>query len=130
MRPFPQKETGKQKLKELWQEYRERMISFAGIAVFVFGNKNNRETGEFEQLAGGVRIEFDIAISQGVIPIPVGITGSMAAELWTEVNNKFGQFYSGFEEVKEAFLALNEPGKTLKECIALVLTIISAINKK
>lgn len=130
MRPFPQKKTGKKELGELWQEYRERMISFAGIAVFVFGNKINKETGDFEQLAGGVRKEFDIAISQGVIPIPVGVTGSMAAELWIEVQGKFDQYFAGFEEVRDSFLALNDPGKSLKECIQLVMSIIDTINRK
>ena len=130
MRPFPQRKTGKKELKELWQEYRERMISFAGIAIFVFGNKTNRDTGEFEQFAGGVRIEFDIAIRQGVIPIPVGLTGSMAAELWTEVERRFGGLYSGFEEVKDDFLALNDTNKTLKDCLRSVITIINSINKR
>ncbi|NLV95633.1 MAG: hypothetical protein GX031_13955, partial [Candidatus Riflebacteria bacterium] len=37
MRPFPQFETGEKKLPALWEEYRQRMISLAGIAVFIFG---------------------------------------------------------------------------------------------
>ncbi|RRA98616.1 SIR2 family protein [Larkinella rosea] len=130
MRPFPQKKTGIKELGELWQEYRERMISFAGIAVFIFGNKINKETGKFESLATGVKKEFDIAIKQGVIPIPIGITGSMAAELWVEVEREFGQYYAGFENVKSSFLALNAPGKSLKQCIPLIVSIIDTINKK
>lgn len=130
MRPFPQKKTGKKELGELWHEYRERMISFAGIAIFVFGNKINKETGDFEQLAGGVRKEFDIAIKQGVIPIPIGVTGSMAAELWKEVESQFDDIYSGFKECKDAFLDLNDSSKTLKECVQLTISIINTINKR
>jgi hypothetical protein len=130
MRPFPQKKTGKKEIGELWQEYRERMISFAGIAIFVFGNKINKETGDFEQLAGGVRKEFDIAIKQGVIPIPIGITGSMAAELWKAVESQFDSVYSGFKEAQKDFLALNDPSITLKECLQLTISIINTINKR
>lgn len=138
MRPFPQTKTGRKELPELWQEYRERMISFAGIAIFLFGNKIVPDTEKTKDdakatkvvLADGVRKEFDIALRQGVIPIPIGITGSVAEELWKEVEQKFDDLYSGFEEAKTPFLALNESGKTLKECIPLVISIIAIITKK
>lgn len=129
MRPFPQKKTGNKELPELWQEYRERMIAFAGIAIFLFGNKLDPATGK-TKLADGVRKEFDIAINQGVIPIPVGITGSVAADLWQDVEKKFDQLYVGFERVKDSFQALNNPDTTLKQSIPLIMNIIAAINKK
>ncbi len=39
LRPFPQYEVGKRPIAEIWSEYRNDMISYAGIAIFVFGNK-------------------------------------------------------------------------------------------
>lgn len=36
LRPFPQ---GKE-ARALWQQYREDMISRAGISIYLFGNKN------------------------------------------------------------------------------------------
>jgi hypothetical protein len=105
------------------------MIAFSGIAVFVFGNKIDPQTGN-PILADGVRKEFDIALSQGVIPIPVGLTGSMAEELWRQVDQDFDSFFSGFGEVKEMFQSLNDPGKTLKECIQIIVKMATIISKK
>ncbi|MCF0072221.1 SIR2 family protein [Dyadobacter sp. CY261] len=130
MRPFPQKKTGKKDIPELWREYRVRMISFAGIAIFIFGNKEDKKTGNFIPLADGVREEFDIALSQGVIPIPVGLTGSMAAELWNDVDNRFDEIYEGLGDIKESFLALNDPKTTLGECIQIIVSIINLMNRK
>ena len=39
LRPFPQYEVGKRPISEIWNDYRTDMISYAGIAIFVFGNK-------------------------------------------------------------------------------------------
>src|SRR5690606_15170369 len=39
-RPFPQIQSGKNSIKEVWSEYRNDMISQAGISIFMFGNKN------------------------------------------------------------------------------------------
>ena len=39
LRPFPQNATKGKDLKKLWTDYRTDMISFSGIAIFVFGNK-------------------------------------------------------------------------------------------
>ena len=127
MRPFPQTKTGNKDLPELWQEYRERMISFSGIAIFIFGNKLHKITNDLV-LADGVRKEFAIALSQGVIPIPVGITGSIAAELWVEVEKHFDVLFKDFAEVKNDFLSLNDTKTTLKESIKLIISIINKIN--
>ncbi|WP_426293289.1 SIR2 family protein [Dyadobacter endophyticus] len=138
MRPFPQKKTGRKELSELWHEYRERMIAFAGIAIFIFGNKVVPDTDNLAAdphatkliLADGVRKEFNIAINQGVIPIPIGVTGSVAQELWQSVEQNFDDYYSGLEDAKDPFLALNNSGTTLRQCIPLVIDIISTITKK
>lgn len=87
LRPFPQTGTD---LKRLWDEYRKRMISRAGIAVFVFGNKRQ---GKDVVDAGGVRREFEIAVELGVIPLPIGATGSMAEQLWNEVVKEPNRYY-------------------------------------
>jgi len=82
MRPFPQTASNGQDLQQLWAQYRERMIGLSGVALFLFGNK--RENDDVI-VAGGVRKEFDIAVRQGVIPVPIGATGYMAKALADEV---------------------------------------------
>ena len=58
MRPFPQAATGTGILSEQWTNYRKAMIDYAGIAVFLFGNKRDPASGGITPLqrhAGGIR---------------------------------------------------------------------------
>ncbi|HEN8709672.1 TPA: SIR2 family protein [Pseudomonas putida] len=82
MRPFPQVASQGQDLGVLWQQYRQRMIGLSGISLFVFGNKLGKDGIEN---AGGVEKEFDIAVEQGVVPVPIGATGYMAKALAEKV---------------------------------------------
>lgn len=82
MRPFPQVASQGQDLGVLWHQYRQRMIGLSGISLFVFGNKIGQDGIEN---AGGVEKEFDIAVEQGVVPVPIGATGYMAKALADKV---------------------------------------------
>lgn len=86
LRPFPQTTSGEQNLKELWTAYRKDMISYAGISLFLFGNKLNG-SGDIVD-SNGMREEFDIALQQKNILIPVGATGNMASKLSQEIKNQ------------------------------------------
>jgi hypothetical protein len=81
VRPFPQSAPGMTDRAQLWTRYREDILKRAGVAVFLFGNKL---VGETVVYSNGMREEFDLALANGVFPIPVGITGAMARELWTD----------------------------------------------
>ncbi len=81
VRPFPQSAPGMTDRAQLWTRYREDILKRAGVAVFVFGNKL---VGDEVVHSNGMKEEFDLALANGVFPIPVGITGGMARELWTE----------------------------------------------
>lgn len=78
LRPFPQTGDPAQ-LAALWHDYRQEIISHAGIAIFLFGNKHDA-AGSIV-LADGMRNEFDIARAQRVAVLPIGATGNMAKEL-------------------------------------------------
>jgi hypothetical protein len=91
MRPFPQVATGAVSLDDQWTEYRKAMIDYAGIALFLFGNKRDAK-GEVI-LSNGMKQEFDFCISTGVHPLPVGATGFMAAKLWAKINGQIDTFY-------------------------------------
>jgi hypothetical protein len=129
LRPFPQTKTGTKELPELWNDYRQRMISFAGAAIFLFGNKRNSGTGEIET-AGGIRKEFDIAVNQGLIPIPIGATGYETEKLWQEVDDNFASYYGSFPDLKKTFESLNDKKALFKDHIKTVLEIIKIINGK
>jgi hypothetical protein len=127
MRPFPQFETGDKKLSDLWEEYRQKMISLAGIAVFIFGNKNDGKGNVIS--ANGVKREFEIAISQGLIPIPIAATGYITQEVFDEIIKAPEKYYVGMEWVIPVIKELASDKLSADEIIQKVITIIQTINK-
>lgn len=92
LRPFPQGIENEDTRNHLWTQYREDMISRAGISIFLFGNKFDSKSEEVK-LANGMKAEFEIAKRHGNIIIPVGCTGFIAKEIWEDVNSDFLAFY-------------------------------------
>lgn len=127
MRPFPQFETGEKKLPDLWEEYRQRMISLAGIAVFIFGNKNDGKGNIIS--ANGVKREFEIAISQGLIPIPIAATGYITQDIFDEILKAPEKYYDGMEWIIPFIKELASDKLLAEEMIKKVITIIQTINK-
>jgi hypothetical protein len=74
----------------LYEQYREKMLSDAGFAVFVSGNKL---VGDEVRPADGVLKEFEVCRRLGVLPIPVGATGHVAAGLWQQVRDDPASVY-------------------------------------
>ena len=118
LRPFPQ---GADAQKQ-WEYYRQEMIAHAGVAVFVFGNK--QEAGKVVP-ANGVRREFEIAKAKGVLLIPIGATGFVAKELWEEITKNFGTYYPEHAALKPLFEDLGDPSNHQR----LIDTVIEIINK-
>lgn len=127
MRPFPQFETGEKKLPDLWEEYRQRMISLAGIAVFIFGNKNDGKGNIIS--ANGVKREFEIAISQGLIPIPIAATGYITQDIFNEILKEPENHYDGMEWMIPIIKELASDKLSADEIIKKVITILQTINK-
>ncbi len=89
VKPFPQFATGTKTLQQLWDEYRREMLKYAGISIYIFGNKLNPEKKERELInAPGVKKEFDIAEEYGMVHIPVKGTGYMSEELSNLIEEK------------------------------------------
>ena len=85
LRPFPQNEIGSRKITEVWNDYRMDMISFSGIAVFIFGNK--LEEGKVVNSDGLIK-EFEIAKAQGLLLLPIGATGYAAAQIFESLQSE------------------------------------------
>lgn len=79
LRPFPQSQAGTRPISELWHEYRSDMISYSGIAIFLFGNKvaDGRVI-----LSDGLIKEFEIARSNDLLLLPVGATEYATREIY------------------------------------------------
>ncbi|PHR54535.1 MAG: hypothetical protein COA44_12960 [Arcobacter sp.] len=126
LRPFPQSNIGNEDIKVLWKHYREDMISYAGIALFLFGNK--LVDGKVE-LSDGMKQEFEIAKGQGILLIPIGATGYMAKELWDIVIESFKDEYKDIpQSVKDKIIDLGNESKSLDEIKQIVLDIINLLN--
>ena len=124
MCPFPQMESAKTPLAELWEQHRQNLINYAGIAIFVFGNKF--ADGKVV-LSDGVEREFEIAQEIGLSLIPVGATGSMASNLWQRVTDDFETYYpANGPDVREEIKAL---GDDKLEPADLAQIIMSTVKK-
>ncbi len=124
MKPFPQFATGGKTLQESWEDYRQDMLSLAGIAIFIFGNK--AEKGNIIN-AGGVKREFEIAKEKGIFLIPIGSTLYQSKELWQELYENFETFYPQFPKLKEYFQILGDSDLIANDYNKIIDAVISII---
>lgn len=121
LRPFPQ---GDDEIKKLWQQYREDMISYSGISIFILGNKLENDK---IVLSDGMRAEFDISRKQGNFLIPVGRTGYISKELWKEYMDEISS-KEEFIPYRQAFQKIGSESIPLNELINEILTIIQNVK--
>lgn len=119
LRPFPQILPPGSDKQSQWNNYRQEMISNAGIAIFLFGNKLTA-TGQVID-SDGLQNEFDIAIEQGVKVIPIGATGYMAKILWNKVMNSYDQYYPNNTDLQDALKELGNDLATEDDIISNTL---------
>ena len=122
LRPFPQNIKDIDERKEKWSRYRKDMISQAGIAIFLFGNKKQ---GSNTILSDGMREEFEIAKKHKLTIIPVAATGYMAKEIWADISSNLNEYYSSLK-LRNAITILNQ--LTLDQTEGLVTAIIKAVE--
>ena len=123
LRPFPIAISDPAERKRRWTAYREDMLTQAGIALFVFGNKKNPAGGI--SLADGMEEEFGLALGKQLFVVPVGCTGSMAATLHKRVLDHFDDYFPtpGYRRM---FEALQHPG-TPTQVASRVLKIVNKL---
>ncbi len=128
MRPFPQVATGGKSLTEEWTQYRKRMIDYAGIAIFIFGN--NRDVNGDIVPSNGMREEFDLCLAARVRPLPIGATGFMAETLFNEVLSNFAKVYPNADgEFRREFESLGDNSKRPDELITIVQKLSERLQK-
>jgi hypothetical protein len=126
LRPFPQVVTGTKSKEDRNIEYRNEMMRHAGIAIFIFGNKDDEKGGW--KLSNGMIEEFDVATKQGVIPIPVGATGYASEELWNKVLEKPALYYPNNFELLDAIKQIGDKSLTDDLLITQILKAISILQ--
>lgn len=123
LRPFPQGED----YKILYHQYREDMISRAGIAIFLFGNKI--VDGNII-LADGMLEEYQIALEKGNIIVPIGCTGYVAEEIWNKINLDLDKYYKVVDDnLRNAYKKLSVKGEQ-KEVIENILNFIMLAKRR
>lgn len=125
LKPFPQFKTGDKELPQLWEEYRQQMISRAGIIILLFGNK---DVGNGVENAGGVMREFDIAMEKGLLPIPIHYTGYMSKEIFEKIEKKY-QDYGLPKVLIEDLSKLELVKDNLDKSIGQIINIINKFIK-
>ncbi|MBV9217299.1 MAG: SIR2 family protein [Acidobacteria bacterium] len=123
LRPFPQGEVG----KALWDDYRKDMIAYAGVSIFLFGNKH---VDGKTVLADGVRREYEISRDLGLIPIPIPSTGFVAKEIWDDVMASSRHVFAGIEWIVPEIQSLETLGKDVDALTSKVLEIMSKLQER
>lgn len=116
LRPFPQGDDA----KEMWETYRQDMISYSGISIFLLGNK--KESGTIVP-SNGMRSEYEISKEQGNFLIPIGRTGYISKELWNELLEERQDDHT-FDIYRHDIESLGDDTKTLDEVIEIVIELI------
>lgn len=127
LRPFPQNIVDLSKRKYVFTEYRENMLSEAGLAIFMFGNKPSQEGSSI--VADGVLEEYNISKKKGVKVIALGCTGGAAKKIWEEQMAEFETYFpsTSYPGLKSLYEKLGEKDLSLEECKKLVLEILDII---
>lgn len=123
LRPFPQIQSGTKTIPEIWTNYRKDMLSKAGIAIFLFGNKLN-DKGKIVN-SNGMEEEFKICLEFGVIPIPIGATNFISKILWDEIMTNFDKYYPNNSGLRSA---IEEIGNSSNSTDKIISNVIKAIN--
>jgi hypothetical protein len=127
MKPFPQFATNEKTIFELWDTYRKRIIPLAGIAIFIFGNK--KDTSDSTISADGVEKEFNIAIDNGLIPIPVATTGYMSKTIYDKIVSDPAKYLQEHCWILQDLNKMNEDSISQEDIIDIIINIIKKLNK-
>ena len=124
LKPFPQFESGKKKLPELWEDYRQKMILLSGISIFLFGNKivDNKIIE-----ANGLMREFYISKEKGNICIPVGCTGYATKIITETILKNPSEYYDNCELIMPLIEKLADSNTPLSNKVDVIIDILNKI---
>lgn len=125
IRPFPQSLEGKQ----LWSTYRDDMLNFAGIAIFMFGNKLTDAQSPVE-ISDGVIEEFRIAVRKGLKVLPLGFTEYAARTLYEQVAANFETYFPGATPLFQSlFQLLGDATRSLTDQLKTTLEALQELER-
>lgn len=123
--PFPQEVPKELDRATVWRQYRERLLSNAGICIVLSGNKFD---GSSIQPAEGVREEVEIARTNGIILVPIGATGHVAREVWDELSGNLTGYY-GVAAISESFTMLGDTTASPESIVRATIDILKKLDR-
>ena len=126
LRPFPQFQTGNTELKQLREDYRQKMISLCGISIFIFGNK--KQNDEIVEANGVIR-EFEISHELGNICIPIAATEFAAKSIYERIMPQLDEYYPKPELAKKYLNILADDKIKLLDKVPKVIEFINRLSK-
>jgi len=123
--PFPQQMPPGTDRATFWRQYREQMISNAGICIVLAGNKN--VSGAIVP-ADGVRQEVEIARDQGKLVVPVGATGHVARELWERCRANPSDFL-GSANVANQLETMGDSSLDVPTLVSAIIDTLKQLDK-
>lgn len=121
LRPFPREMSTDVPEREFLEDYRRKMVSQSGIAIFLSG------TSRSNLVSAGVMDEYRIARAMNKVPIPIGATGFAAREIWIELREEREEIYDGRVGV-DLYDRLNDSSLSCDELIGTVFQIMDAVD--
>lgn len=121
LRPFPHSIADPERQRARWKTYRKDMVSRAGVALFVFGNKVDKSGNLID--ADGMMEEFKVAHQAGLLIVPVGATGYTAQKIHGIVSESFDEYFPAQRGLKTALSALAKSGSP-SEVITRIIRFI------
>lgn len=125
IRPFPQSPQGQQ----TWHTYRQDMLDFAGIAIYMFGNKLAGNPPSVQR-SNGMVDEFDIAHAKRIKVLPLGFTEFVARDLYDRVKANFAHFYPvATPKFQSLFDLLGDSSRSLQDQLNTTLEALAELQK-
>lgn len=126
IRPFPQSAAAQQ----LWSDYRRDMLSYAGMAIFMYGNKLAGSPPEVSP-SNGITEEFELAVQTGVKVLPLGFTGFVARQLYDRVVAEFGRYYpKATPSFQKNFALLGDDQRSLDEQLTTLMDALTELQSQ
>jgi hypothetical protein len=126
LRPFPLSEKGED-YSHRHTAHRRKMLATVGFAVFIAGNRRT-DDGKDTEPSSGVIQEFEIARENDVYCLPIGASGSVAQDLWTQMNAKLDDYFPSAKPPRESWQKLNDASAGPTDVVEAVLNIMKALR--
>ncbi len=125
LRPFPQSVFGKSDIQKTWNLYRRDMLTYAGISIFLFGNKVDK-SGNIVN-SDGMNREYEIAKEYNHLVIPIGATGYIAREIWELEIPVLRETYKGLPNAVELLEKIGSEATDLNELAGYIVKLLKIL---